>query len=347
MDKKKVVFYYPDMYVGGVEMAILNLAKRIYKDYDLYFFYRSISNLEFAKELAKYGVPRNIKFRQPIFECDVLVYCSLWMESDDYLYFLKPKRRVLWCHAMIPPSGNRFYQLPFVRKMDDIVVVSNAANSTIPRGLYTSKINKKIHTIYNIVNVEEIKQKAELETPELNLARDLNISTTARLSHEKGWHRVKLLCDEFSKMPGLDWKWYIIGEGYFPEEVARVHTLLDRFPQVKFLGRKLNPFPIVKQMDYVALLSDIESWGLVITKGKILGKPVIASDFPAAHEQVTNDINGVIVPMDNYNRYRSIAYRIVNNKDLYKERLKTYDFEKVNQESVKEWKKILDKEKGE
>ena len=77
MDRKKVVFYYPDMYVGGVEMAILNLAKRIYKDYDLYFFYRSISNLEFAKELAKYGVPRNIKFRQPIFECDVLIYCSL------------------------------------------------------------------------------------------------------------------------------------------------------------------------------------------------------------------------------------------------------------------------------
>ena len=148
-------------------------------------------------------------------------------------------------------------------------------------------------------------------------------------------------------MPGLDWKWYIIGEGYFPEEIARIHALLDRFPQVKFLGRKLNPFPIVKQMDYVALLSDFESWGLVITEGKILGKPVIASDFLAAHEQVTNDINGVIVPMDNYNRYRSIAYRIVNNKDLYKERLKTYDFEKVNQESVKEWKKILDKEKGE
>ena len=34
MEKKKIVFYYPDMYIGGVEMAILNLAKRIYKDTD-------------------------------------------------------------------------------------------------------------------------------------------------------------------------------------------------------------------------------------------------------------------------------------------------------------------------
>ena len=59
-NKKKVVFYYPDMYCGGVEMAILNLAKEIYKDYDLYFFYKSISDLDLAKELCKYGTPRNI-----------------------------------------------------------------------------------------------------------------------------------------------------------------------------------------------------------------------------------------------------------------------------------------------
>ena len=48
--KKKIVFYYPDMYVGGVEMAIINLAKRIYKDYNLYFFYHSVVSLDLAKE---------------------------------------------------------------------------------------------------------------------------------------------------------------------------------------------------------------------------------------------------------------------------------------------------------
>lgn len=346
MTKKKIVFYYPDMFVGGVEMAILNLAKRIYKDYDLYFFYRSISNLEFAKELAKYGIPRNIKAPQVDFECDTLVYCSLWSEREEFTAFIKPKRRVLWCHAMIPPAGNRFYHLPFMRRMDDIVIVSEAANQTAPRGLYTSKINNRIQTIYNIVNAEEVKRKAELETPELNLAKDLNICTTARLSHEKGWHRIKLLCDEFNKMPGLDWKWFIIGEGYSDNDVNRVHALLDRYPQVEFLGRKLNPFPIVKQMDYTALLSDFESWGLVITEGKILGKPQIVSDFPAAHEQVENDINGVIVPMNNYNRYRAAAHKIVNNKNLYAQRVKYFDFEKINQQSVEKWKNILNKERG-
>ena len=73
MNKKKIVFYYPDIYVGGVEMAILNLAKRIYKDYDLYFFYKSIANLDLAKELNKYGIARNIMTDQAPFECDTKV----------------------------------------------------------------------------------------------------------------------------------------------------------------------------------------------------------------------------------------------------------------------------------
>ena len=99
-------------------------------------------------------------------------------------------------------------------------------------------------------------------------------------------------------------------------------------------------------MDYTALLSDFESWGLVITEGKILGKPQIVSDFPAAHEQVENDINGVIVPMNNYNRYRAAAHKIVNNKNLYAQRVKYFDFEKINQQSVEKWKNILNKERG-
>ena len=158
--RKKIVFYYPDMHIGGVEMAILNLAKRIYKDYDLYFFYRSISSLEFAKELCKYGIPRNIRLPQVDFHCDTLVYCSLWTESLEFTSFIKPERQVLWCHAIIPPAGNRFYNLPFIRKMDDIVVVSKACYQSVPFHLYNEKISHKVVVINNIVNTEEIKIKA-------------------------------------------------------------------------------------------------------------------------------------------------------------------------------------------
>lgn len=345
MNKKKIVFYYPNMYVGGVEMAILNLAKRIYKDYDLYFFYITISNLELAKEFCKYGTPRNIMIEQTEFECDTLVYCSLWVEKEDRVSFVKAKQKVLWSHAMVPPHGTKFHNLPFMRKMDRIISVSKAADKTVPRFYYNQKLLDRFYVINNIVNQEEIIHKSELLTPKLQLGRDLNICTVARLSHEKGWHRVKMLCDEFIKM-GLDFKWFIIGEGYFEKETEKIHAMLDKYPQIEFLGRQDNPFPYVKQMDYVALLSDFESWGLAITEGKILGKPIICTDFQSAFEQVENDINGVIVPMNNFRKYRSCAYRIYNNKDLYTNRAKNFDFEKVNQESINKWKKIFDGERG-
>lgn len=345
MNKKRIVFYYPNMYVGGVEMAILNLAKRIYKEYDLYFFYKTISNLELAKEFCKYGTPRNIMTEQIEFECDTLIYCSLWVEKEDRVSFVKAKQKVLWSHAMVPPHGTKFHNLPFMRKMDRIISVSKAADKTVPRFYYNQKLLDRFYVINNIVNQDEIIYKSKLSTPELKLGKDLNICTVARLSHEKGWHRVKLLCDEFIKM-GLDFKWFIIGEGYFEKETEKIHAMLDKYPQIEFLGRQDNPFPYVKQMDYVALLSDFESWGLAITEGKILGKPIICTDFQSAFEQVENDINGVMIPMNNFRKYRSCAYRIYNNKDLYTNRAKNFDFEKVNQESINKWKKIFDGERG-
>lgn len=341
--KRKIIFYYPDMYVGGVEMAILNLAKRIYKDYDLYFFYRSISDLELAKEFNKYGIMRNIAGLEPEEECDTLVYCSLWMEKQDNCRKIKAKQRILWAHAIIPPGGNKFYDMGTMRKIDKVVVVSDATRVSIPFRLYCGRFDNKVYVINNILNVNEIKEKAELDTPKLNLAKDLNICTVARISHEKGWQRVRRLCYELQNM-GIDFKWFIIGEGYVPEQVKRIHLILDSIPQIEFLGKKLNPFPYVKQMDYSALLSDYESWGLAITESKILGVPPIASSFAAASEQIEDDYNGVIVPLKNFDNYRNAAQRIVAGKKLYKQGLVDFNYEKVNEYSIDQWKKIFDME---
>lgn len=340
MDKKKIIFYYPDMYIGGVEMAILNLAKRIYKDYNLFFFYKSIANLDLAHEFNKYGIMRNIGGQKPTDECDVLIYCSLWMEKEDQCGLISAKKRILWTHAIIPPGGNKFYHLPTMRKIDEIVVVSEATNESIPRRLYCGRFDGKVHVINNILNVEEIKEKSMLQAPDLELAKDLNICTVARISHEKGWLRVRYLCEELQKL-NIDFKWFIIGEGYIPEQVHRIHLILDRIPQVEFLGKMLNPFPVVKIMDYSALLSDYESWGLAITEAKILGVPPIVSDFASAYEQVEDDYNGIIVPRKEYKTYKDVAVRIANNKKLYKNGLKDFDYEKVNQISLESWKKIL------
>lgn len=344
MEKKKIVFYYPDMYIGGVEMAIINLAKRIYKDYNLYFFYHSVVNLDLAKELARYGIPMNITSipENFVFECDILVYCSLWLERDNHQSFIKAKQKFLWSHAMVPPlGGTKFYNLPFVRTLDRMISVSEAADQTIPKHIHPKRLAQRYYVINNILNAEEIKRKAQEETSELNLAKDLNIATVARISHEKGWKRIKVLADLLNKR-NIDWHWYIIGEGYIPEQVDEAHRLLDEYPQITFLGKRMNPFPIVKQMDYLALLSDFESWGLAITEAKILGVPPIVTNFPSAFEQVEDDVNGVIIPLNAYGLYDKAVDLILNNKEKYKEELKKFDYEINNQKIVSQWKELFD-----
>ena len=347
--KKKIVFYYLDMYVGGVEMAIINLAKIIYKDYNLYFFYHSVVSLDLAKELAKYGIPMNITSipENFIFECDILVYCSLWLERDNHQSFIKAKQKFLWSHAMVPPlGGTKFYNLPFVRTLDRIISVSKAADQTIPKHIHPKRLAQRYYVINNILNTEEIKQKSQEDTPELNLAKDLNIVTVARISHEKGWKRIKVLADLLNKR-NIDWHWYIIGEGYIPEQVDEAHRLLDEYPQITFLGKRMNPFPIVKQMDYLALLSDFESWGLAITEAKILGVPPIVTNFPSAFEQVTDDVDGVIIPLNAYGLYDKAIDKIINNKDKYHKALEDFDYEKNNRHIVEQWKQLFEANKTE
>ena len=343
IEKKKIVFYYPDMYVGGVDMAILNLAKRIYKDYNLYFFYRSVVNLDLAKELAKYGIPMNIASvpENFVFDCDILVYCSLWLETDNYISFIKAKQKFLWSHAMVPPlGGTKFYNLPFVRTLDRMISVSEAADKTIPKHMHPKRLSQRYYVINNILNPNEIKEKAQEDTPTLDLGKDLNIVTVARISHEKGWERIKVLADILNKKQ-IDWRWFIVGEGYVPEQVDEAHRLLDEYPQVKFLGKKMNPFPIVKQMDYLALLSDFESWGLAITEAKILGVPPIVTNFPSAFEQVEHDKNGIIIPLKAYGLYEKYVDLMIANKNKYKEELQKFDYEENNKKIISQWKELF------
>ena len=342
MEKKKIIFYYPDMYVGGVEMAMLNLAKRIYKDYDLYFFYRSFSDLNLAAEFRKYGILRNVADMYPDDECDTLVYCSLWTEREDRCGKIKAKQRILWTHAVIPPGGNKFYHLPTMRKIDRIVVVSEATRASIPFYLYCGRFDNKVDVINNILNVEEIKMKSDLYEPDdIQLAKDLNIITVARLSHEKGWLRMRYMCEALKKL-NIDFKWFVVGEGYAPEQVHRIHLILDRIKEVKFLGKRLNPFPYVKQMDYLALLSDYESWGLAITEAKILGVPILAANFTSASEQVDNDKNGIIISQKDYSSYSAAASALLANKKLYKNALKDFDYNEINNKSEKRWREIFE-----
>ena len=81
------------------------------------------------------------------------------------------------------------------------------------------------------------------------------------------------------------------------------YGLEDRF---LLLGLRENPYPYMKAADAVTVLSDYESWSMVITEAKILGIPVISTPTSGALEQIEDGETGILTGFD----AESIADRI-------------------------------------
>ena len=68
---------------------------------------------------------------------------------------------------------------------------------------------------------------------------------------------------------------------------------------VILLGKKENPYPYIKSCDIYVQPSRYEGKSITVREAQILGKPVAVTDYPTAHSQINDGVDGVIVPLDN------------------------------------------------
>ena len=130
------------------------------------------------------------------------------------------------------------------------------------------------------------------------------------------------------------------GKGSNEKEHNEVIEMLQSFiPNVELVGHQSNPFPYVKNADYLVLMSDRETSGLVITEAKIIGTPCIVSNFEAAYEQIIDGENGFIIDKNNVEEFRSRLLEIIQSKKKLKENLKKSKYHK--EDILKMWEKLF------
>ena len=150
---------------------------------------------------------------------------------------------------------------------------------------------------------------------------------------------MKILCDILDKKK-IEYDWYVLGEAYKKETLDEIQGWFKDNNKVHFLGYKDNVYPYIKQMDYLALLSERESWGLVISEALILGIPVIATNFKGVNNQIKNKENGIIIDMQNVNNsYDKNIDDIIILKEILKENLNKQEYDK--EFIIKRWEDIL------
>ena len=94
------------------------------------------------------------------------------------------------------------------------------------------------------------------------------------------------------------------------------------------LGKQSNPYPFMKACDIYIQPSRFEGKAVTVREAQILGKPVVITRFATSSAQLTENVDGIIVPMDNEGAAEGI-YAFAQNRALQQQLisyLKSHDY---------------------
>ena len=83
----------------------------------------------------------------------------------------------------------------------------------------------------------------------------------------------------FLKKKGLAFKWYFIGEGSERKNIEKMISSYRLQNDVILLGLQTNPYPYMAQADVYVQTSRHEGFGMTIAEAKILGLPIVSTNF--------------------------------------------------------------------
>jgi glycosyltransferase involved in cell wall biosynthesis len=182
--------------------------------------------------------------------------------------------------------------LPYFKKFDRIFTISEQCE-TILKGNFPSVANR-ISIMYNIVSPSTLQQLAK--EPIDFEKKGITLVSVGRLNTQKGFDMAIDACKTLVDQ-GLDVYWYILGEGEqrnILEAKIKIFGLEQRFV---LLGIRENPYPYVAVADLYVQPSRFEGKSIAIDEAKILGKPIVVTNFPSIVDQITHSKNGWIVDM--------------------------------------------------
>lgn len=222
--------------------------------------------------------------------------------------------KLAWINVNMFKAGyNITFNNKFYKKMDYIVPVSALLHKLILEKI--PQFKEKYHLVYDILNPQVIKDLGDEHVQNLKNEQDEWIFvTTGRLVPPKG-HDIAISAAEELKHMGVKFKWFFIGEGGERRNIERMIKEKGLQKCVILLGMHTNPYAFMRQADVYVQTSKFEGFGLTISEAKILGKPIVSTNFEVVYNQLTNEKNGLIAEMNG----KSVAdniYRMITDDAL-------------------------------
>lgn len=223
-------------------------------------------------------------------------------------------KKIGWIHTDYNKLGaDKKFDKRYLSQLDYIVTVSEECAQVLKKEF--NDLSKRIRIIKNIVSPSTIK-KMSLENIDIKtINNEKIIVSVGRLSCEKGFDIAVKSC-KILKDKGLKVKWILIGDGV---EKANIEKLINENKLMSdfiLVGVKSNPYKYLSKADIYVQPSRFEGKSIAMDEAKILGKPIVATNFSTVRDQINDKVDGIITEMNE----RSLADGIellINDSKLY------------------------------
>lgn len=228
-------------------------------------------------------------------------YVVGFQEGSSTLFasYYKNVKKIAWIHCDYSKYHKQGKELQIYMGFDRIVCVSKYTGDKF-KNIYPS-LSNKVLSIHNLLDFQNIQQSSLVNIDDYRFqSNKFTIISVGRLHPVKRFEYIpdiaKALVDR-----GCDFRWYILG----PVSSERVLSDLENAIEANFvskfvyyLGNKNNPYPYMAESDLLVSLSSTEACPMIFNEARVLGVPILTTDFGSAFEFIDNGKNGIIVPFE-------------------------------------------------
>ena len=199
--------------------------------------------------------------------------------------------KIAWVHCDFTASNNAEFgatnlatkrNIKTYLQFDKIVGVSKTSIGSFIE--QCPELKEKCDYCYNVIPVKRIIEKSNEEQDVFERENNTVILFSAcRFVTQKGLvPALKNIAPVLNKYDNL--KWVIAGQGPKEQELRALIAEHNLEEKVRLIGFKKNPYPYMREADFLFLPSLHETFGMVAGESQAVGTPVIASDIPIMRE---------------------------------------------------------------
>lgn len=236
-------------------------------------------------------------------------------------------KRVMWYHnGAYEHEGARYERdKKYYSLFDQVVAVSTDCAKML-----SEKFNFKedqLIVLRNLCDADSIRRKAMEYEPESFSSKGIHVVTVGRMTPEKGADLAITACRKLYQN-GRNIYWHWVGDGNQADNIRKKISEYGLEGRFLLEGNQDNPYPFIRRGDIYVQPSYYEAYSTTITEAKVLCKPIVATDVGGMRDQLTDGVNGLIVPIEARAIAKAVEVLYIDNllRDSFKKSLFDEDY---------------------